>query len=37
MEFREGDKGKRNDRDSTTSLYITSVKVEDIRMCIENG
>jgi hypothetical protein len=36
MELREGGKGKGNDRASTISQNITSVKVEDVRMSIES-
>jgi hypothetical protein len=40
MELREREKGKGNDTASITShahtLIYISVKVEDIRMCIEN-
>jgi hypothetical protein len=36
MELREGGKGKKNDRASAISQNITSVKVEDLRMCIES-
>jgi hypothetical protein len=35
MELRERGKGKENDRASTISKYITSVQVEDTKMCIE--
>jgi hypothetical protein len=36
MELREGGKRKENDRVSTISWNTTSVKEEDIRICIEN-
>jgi hypothetical protein len=36
VELREEGKGKENYRASTISKNITSVKVEDIRMCTEN-
>jgi hypothetical protein len=36
MEFGEGGKGKENDRASTIFQNITSVKVLDIRICIES-
>jgi hypothetical protein len=36
MELREGGKGKEDDRASTISKYITSVKVKDITTCIES-
>jgi hypothetical protein len=36
MELGEGGKGKENDTASTISKYITSVRVEDITICIES-
>jgi hypothetical protein len=36
MALREEGKGKKNDRVSTISQNIASVKVEDIRMCTES-
>jgi hypothetical protein len=36
VELREGGKGKENDRALTISKYVASVKVEDIRICIES-
>jgi hypothetical protein len=36
MELMGGGKGKENDRGSTVSKYITSVQVEDIKVCIES-
>jgi hypothetical protein len=35
MELGERGKGKENDRASVTSYNITSVKIGEIRMCIE--
>jgi hypothetical protein len=36
MKLGEGRKGKENDRASTILQNITSVKVEDITICIES-
>jgi hypothetical protein len=36
MEFGRGGKGKENDRASTILKCVTSVKAEDIAICIEN-
>jgi hypothetical protein len=36
MELRGGGKGKENDKKSTILKYITSERVEDIRMCTES-
>jgi hypothetical protein len=36
VELKEGGKGKENDRTSTILKNKTPVKVEDIRICIEN-
>jgi hypothetical protein len=36
MELREGRKGEKNDRATAISQNIASVKIEDIRMCVES-